>query len=285
MKDNEVKTGFIYKPTQKHQWVAGSKKATVRFGAVALMPDGHGWGKYKPLEEPQSRRFETSTCTVFATLKALITLATRYGYDFPKNCSERFSAIVAKVKPPGANPFDVAESIRTTGVIHESVLPFTDEMYDITQFFHPDPMDEGLVKEANKIVKRLDLGHEYLFNGKATNKSKLLREGLSRGTVCVSVHAWKQKDGIYYKEATDKDGHWVQLIDYKEGEYWLISDQYKPYEKKVAWNTDFQTAEVYFMKPNPTGLAPVERSYFSRILARISEALTRMLIRLGIWKY
>ena len=106
-----------------------------------------------------------------------------------------------------------------------------------------------------------------------------LKAGLERGTVCVSVCAWKiGADDLYYKEATDADGHWTFLVDYVEGEYWIVDDQYKPYQKRIAWNTDFQTAEVYFLKRNETGIAPNDRTYFMRLLNQMIESLKRLQI-------
>lgn len=278
-------SGFIYKPTEKGQWKTGSKRATVRFGATPVMPGGHGWDAYIPSSEPQNiSGVESYACTVYAALKAWITLARRYKYDIPDNLSERFNAIMAGIVPPGASPHDVAESIRTTGVIDNARLPFDKKIKSTEAFYQPKPMLPELIEEAKKTVQEYELGHEYLFNDpqyglRTLNKPAKLKAGLERGTVCVSVCAWKiGADDLYYKEATDADGHWTFLVDYVEGEYWIVDDQYKPYQKRIAWNTDFQTAEVYFLKRNETGIAPNDRTYFMRLLNQMIESLKRLQI-------
>lgn len=286
MKDLVRKAGFVYKPTTKKQWVSGSKKATVRFGAVPLMPGGHGWGAYRPADELQNKNgVESYACTVFGSLKTWITLSNYLGYDLPKDCAERFSAIMAGIVPPGANPHDVCESIRTWGVVNQEALPFDDSIHSTTDFYHPNPMDEGIVAEAKKIVQKYEFGHEYIFNdppvgSRTMGKPALLKAALERGTVCISVYAWKFNGQYYYKDFGDTDEHWVHLLDYQEGEFWLIEDQYQPFLKRVAWDTDFQTAEVYFLQPNVSGIAPNDRSLLSSLLRTIQESLSRILLQL-----
>jgi len=277
--------GYVYKPTTPKQWVHGSKKATARFGAIPLMPGGHGWDAYIPSFESQNiNNVESYACTVYGALKAWITLANKLGYDIPDNCSERFNAIVAGIVPPGANPHDVAESMRTVGMIENKYLPFDKKIKSTEAFYQPKPMPEELIAEAKKLVQKYEFGHETVFNDpqyglRTLNKPAKLKEALSRGPVCVSVCAWKEDaQGYFYKDPTDLDQHWTFLVDYVEGEYWLVDDQYAPYEKKIRWETDFQTAEVYFLKENETGIAPADKTYFMKMLQQMAESLKRLLI-------
>ena len=280
-------SGFVYKKTPPKAWVHGQGKATVRFGAVPLMPGGHGWQEYVPKYELQNiNGVESYSCTVYASLKAWITLANKLGLPFPKDCSERFNAILANITPPGANPYDVGESIRQWGVIHNDLLPFDDTIKSTYEFFQPKPMDEGLIAEAKKILQKVEPGHEYLWNDSrfrapTPNKPDILKRNLERGPICVSVHGWKKNDkGLYYKDKADDDNHWTMLEDYKEGEYWIINDQYKPFIKKVAWDTDFQTAQLYFLKENTSGIAPNDLNYFLKILKQMSEMVRLLALKL-----
>lgn len=275
--------GFVYKPSPKQAWRLGSKRASARFGAVPLMPGGHGWDAHIPSFESQNvDGVESFACTVFACAKAWITLANRLKYTFPDNIAERFNAIMAGIVPPGANPHDVAESMRTVGMIENKYLPFDKKIKSTEAFYQPKPMPEELIAEAKKLVQKYEFGHETVFNDpqyglRTLNKPAKLKEALSRGPVCVSVHAWKEDtQGLFYKDPTDLDQHWTFLVDYVEGEYWLVDDQYAPYEKKIRWETDFQTAEVYFLKENPTGIAPADKTYFRKMLQQMAEALKRL---------
>jgi len=279
--------GFVYAPTPPKAWTLGSKKATVRFGATFLMPDGHGWKNYVPDYELQNiNDVESFACTVYGALKAWITLSNYYGYSLPKNCSERFSGVMANLGPPGGDPHVSGEAVRQWGVIHNNLLPFDETIKSTFEFYQPKPMDEGFIAEAKKSVQKYEFGHEYVFNESPfaprqnLNRPALLKYALARGPVCVSVHGWKKNaDGVYYKETGDSDNHWTQLLDYKEGEYWLIHDQYKPFIKKVAWDTKFQTAQVYFLKENTSGLAPNDITYFQKILKQMSEMVARLALQ------
>lgn len=280
--------GFVYKPSPKKAWRLGSKRASARFGALPLMPGGHGWDAHIPSFESQNvGNVESFACTVFASAKAWITLANRLKYTFPDNIAERFNAIVAGIVPPGANPHDVAESMRTVGMIENKYLPFDKKIKSTEAFYQPKPMPEELIAEAKKLVQQYEFGHETIFNDpqyglRTLNKPAKLKEALSRGTVCLSVHAWKEDaQGFFYKDPTDLDQHWTFLVDYVEGEYWLVDDQYAPYEKKIRWETDFQTAEVYFLQENKTGIAPEDRAYFSKMLQQMAESLKRLWLLLA----
>jgi len=278
----KVGHGFKFKPSEEGEWHLGSGLATERFGATTLNPGGQ-WDKWVPKAEKQRRRLETQGCTIYHSLNAWETLANFYGYkDFPPNCSERYNGVLANIGPDGQDPHTSCEAIRNFGVIPEATLPFSEDIYDWAQFYSPKPMDEDYVKLGQSVIRRYELGHEYVFNGGigVTSKAHLLMKALERGTVCVSVHAWKQKNGIYYKDEGDFDNHWTHVVGYKEGKYWLIRDSYEPFEKKVAWDTNFQSAKLYFMKPNYDGILPSERNTLIYLIKKLISALTK---KLGSW--
>jgi len=274
--------GFVFAPTGPTDWEMGSGVATQRFGATTLNPGGQ-WQKWVPKGEKQKRRVETMGCTVYHSLNAFETLANFYGYkDFPPNCSERYSGVLADIGTDGQDPHTSCEAIRNFGVIPESTLPFSEDIYDVAQFYSPKPMDEDYIKLGQSVLRKYVLGHEYVFNGGAglTPKSERLMRALERGTVCVSVYAWRQKNGKYYKEATDWDNHWVHLVGYEEGKHWLVRDSYEPFDKKIVWDTDFRSAKLYFMKPNYDGIIPNERETLISLIKRLISALTK---QLGSW--
>lgn len=284
----DTKKGFQYKPTKKGQWFVGSKKATVRFGAQTLNPTGQ-WGEFVPAYEKQSQNgVEPYDCTVANSLKAWITLSNFLGFSLPKNASERFNAIMAQIKPPGANPHDVCESIRTWGMVNEDALPFNEDIKSIVDFYHPDPMDAGLIAEAKKIVQRYDLGHEYLFNdppvgSRTPNKPAIIKSALSRGTVCASVYGWKTNaDGLYYKSPGDIDEHWTMITGYVDGQYWVVDDSYEPFVKRLAWDFDSQTAEVYYLQPNTSGIAPNDRTLMQNLLRACIELVRLLRLKLSL---
>lgn len=273
--------GFKFQPTEKEDWELGSGLASERFGSQTLMPLGHGWGAFvPPYERQHNGKLETMNCTVYASLNALETLANKLGLKrFPKNCSERFSGVLAGTSTDGNTPQQACEAIRKWGVIPDLLLPFSDSIKEWDEYYHPNPMDEDLIRVGQNSLKEFVIGHEYVFNGHVPIEGRQTRliKALERGTVCVSVHAWKDKEGIYYKGAGDYDNHWTHLVDYVEGKYWIVRDTYAPHEKKLDWNYEFQTAKLYFLKPNTTGITPNQNDWFGwaiRLLERLFKTKT-----------
>lgn len=243
--------GFVYQPTKPEHWIMGSGKATQRFGGGSLNPGGN-WEEWLPNPDAQSKNgFEPMDCTIAGALNAYETLARFHGFkDFPRKCSRRFSAKMAGISTMGGNPHDSAESIRKSGVVSEEQWPFSSDINTWDEFYSAIP--SMVIEIAKKSLDLFVFGHEYVFNGFALNKPALIKQALERGPVCVSVFGWRRgPDDIYFKEAGDQDQHWTEMsgsiVGYLENEYWNVLDTYPPFLKKVRWDTDFQTAEVYFL--------------------------------------
>lgn len=229
-------------------------------GAPVLMPKGHGWGRFKPAAEFQHRNgFDSMNCSNYGTHNAWETLANFHGYeDFPKDCSERYSGVGTGTTRNGNTPHKVAETIRTTiGVIPESKLPFHENVTSWGGYYHPDPMSEDLLAIGKESLEKFDFGHDWVFarglwDLSVSEKQEKLVYALERGTVAVSVVAWKWRtldsgERRYIKAAGESDTHWCQLLDYKEGEWWLVYDHYDQVEKKLDWDYDFMFAKVYYL--------------------------------------
>lgn len=256
--------GFTFEPHDPAvDWWFGSGKATQRFGASALMKGGHGWGRYLPSGEKQARgNLETMACTIYHSLDAWETLAQFLGFsDFPKNCSERFSAIIAEISSTGGSPQRSCEAIRRFGVIREDDLPFDATIQTWADYYSPNPMTQKLLDLGKQMLSKFVFGHEYIFNGPMplAQKQANLIAALERGTVCVSMYAWRQRGSRYYKLPNDRDQHWIQLVDFKEGEYWIIRDSYTPFDKRIEWDTDFESAKLYFLDRRTDVMNPLQK--------------------------
>lgn len=272
--------GFIPEETQSDHWHLGSGKATQKFGATELMKDGHGWGKFIPKKEIQKRgSLETSACTVFGTANCYETLANFYGYkDFPRDLAERYNAVLAKITPEGGSIHQSCETFRLFGGLPESSLPFSEDIRSWEHFYHPNPMYEEYVKLGQELLRRFNLGHEWVYNGGAPKDFHTkLKQALARGTVGISVSAWEQKNGKYI--STKPNNHWLQLVDYVEGKYWIVNDHYEPTEKKLDWNHEIYCAKLYFLSPNYDGIIPTERFTLFSLITKLIEALKK----LGSW--
>lgn len=245
--------GFRGEEFTEDMYMFGASKFADR---PVLMPGGHGWEQYKPEPELQFRgRFDSKNCSNYGTHNALETLAAFHDFgDFPKNCSERYSGVGTGTTQDGNTPHKVIEIIRKDiGVIPEALLPFSDDIDSWEKYYSPNPMRRDLLDEGKGVLLRYEIGHDWVFKGGivAENQERL-KEALSRGTVAVSVLAWKWHvfpDGEtrYRKNPGEGDTHWVQLLDYIEGDYWLVYDHYDKVLKKLDWDYDFGFAKVYYL--------------------------------------
>jgi hypothetical protein len=232
-----------------------------------LMPGGHGWGAFKPQPEYQARNgFDSMNCTNYGTHNALETLAAFKKYDyFPKDCSERYSGCLTGTTPGGNDPHHVIEVIRTQiGVVPEVDLPFTQDIASWQEYYTWQSA-AWLLPFGSRFLKYFSIGHEWVFNGTAWDPSKQdkLKQALQHGTVALSVYAWKERNGLYFKEDSDQDEHWVQLLDYVDGVSWHVYDDYDQVEKDLEWHFNFFAAKVYYMEALP---APSPRTFWDVIL-------------------
>jgi hypothetical protein len=196
--------------------------STSKLGTDIILPGGD-WSPYIPKFEPQyTNGYDTYGCTVFGTINAIETLMKKqYGkeYDF----SERFTYILAGIRPPGGDPHKVAEVIRSRGLIPQSRLPLPNSF---EEFIKPDPMTKEFIDEGDKFLEEQGIGHEWIFTNNPDTKDRIsmLKWALERGTVCIAVTAWYEDENGIYIDGGQRNTHWVQLknIEEKDGKFYLI---------------------------------------------------------------
>jgi hypothetical protein len=243
--------GFI--PPTKEEILESAKSGYIAgmrggyLGATTINPSG----KWEiSLYEPQKRKFETSSCTQFATLKAISTLESAK-FKEERNYSERAIAIKSGNSITGNSPHKVAETIRNFGLVDEKTLPFTDELESWLEYMKPNPLPREIRNEAKKWNRKYDLHHEWVFTGgDPKHKHNKIKEYLEYGTICVSVKAWKEKNDIFYKEIGERDNHWTMVSHIDSEGFYHIHDSYlndgTPI-KRLDPNYDFQFAKVYYL--------------------------------------
>lgn len=286
---NDKKLGFLPEPTQDDHFVYGSGKLTERLGATVLMKNGKGWEKYLPKEEDQRNTYvEPMDCTIAGALNcwegvanALKAKGIIKDEHFPRNCSERYSASFAGISPAGGSPHRSAEAIRTYKVINESILPLDEKIRTWDEFYSPRPMPEEFKKLARETTKWVKLGQEWLWNDESDlpkktpeQKAKLIGKALERGLVGVSVHAWKENGGLYYKDPDDQDCHWTVI--YEQDVYDKCFDTYKPYKKRIRPLTDYYCAKLYTMAPKTKEEVEAEEAQMKGILSQLLEKLKEL---------
>jgi len=278
MKTYEVKEyGLIIpeikKKDEKTGFILGSSS---RIKGRVINPS-HNWTPWISKTEIQhnNRGLDVQACSVFGTLNSVESLEYFLTGVCP-NYAERPIAIAGNVTIDGQNPHTICETIRKEqGLVNESVLPFSEDIDSWDKYYSPKPLLRWIYEEGEKWWERYVLGHDWLWgtdvNVSITYKQARLKESLTLGTVSVSVIAWQERNGKFYKNPGDIDTHWVQLLDYKEGEWWKILDSYgDPFIKTLEWNYDFGIAKVFYLNPSIT---PAQKNIFLRILTKIAQVL------------
>ena len=265
--------GLQFKEIQNDHHILGS----IDDMGEIINPSGD-WLLYLPEGEYQARNFETFGCTVWATLNALETLLS-FKFRIKVNFSDRFIYNLAQVVPPGADPHDIIEIIRKNGLKKEDlVYPET-----LEEFAKPRPPSKEDLLEAKRFLDDYVINHKWVWNNNSNPQTKktLIQEALKKGTVCVSVVAWKERNGKYYKEMGENDTHWTHLVNYFD--FSKVNDSYPESEgdfiKDLENNYDFMRAKVYFLRKKTEEEKKAELNGLLELLKRALLWLTLLLKR------
>lgn len=208
---------------------------------IVLHPDGN-WQDFLPVYEPQfNSQFDSYGCTVFGTENVVETLLRKLTGN-ERNFSERFIYILAKIRPPGADPHDICEVVRRNGLIENDLLPMTATW---EEFITPDPMTVELLVEGQKF--QYEVKHTYVWRGRISKdeRTKLIREHLRYSPLGVSVTAWF-REGEVYVDNGQPNTHWCVL--YGESEQgWLIFDSYDHSKKILSRDHNIQLCKRFML--------------------------------------
>jgi hypothetical protein len=234
-----MKYGFVADVITDDQWVLGGNSLIKQ----EPLTDGD-WERYLPEKELQNRGFETNSCTIYGTLNCIETLGKlHYGEEF--NYSERFNAILAEVDPAvGGTPHNAAESMRKDGLIPEALLPYDDSINNVVAYF--TGITPRLMSRGMKWLDKYTFSHDWVFTTNFTwkDRAKQITEALKYSPLGVSVPAWFEKDGYYYRPDGQDDTHWCML--YKEDdEFYYLFDSYAPFIKRFRKDSMFGFCKRY----------------------------------------
>lgn len=241
-------------------------KAYVLGGAVELpkviLQENGQWDKFLPVYEPQFNEFfDSFGCTIWGSENGVEIYEKRLT-GIEKNYSERFNYILAKIKPPGADPHEVLECIRERGLIADALLPMTPTM-KFDEFLRPNPMTADLLEEGMKFP--YELKHQYLWPvGKTLTpdeRKTILKEYLKYSPILISVTAWFQNVKGTYIDNGERNTHWCVLIGWNEKgddwydpsipEGWKIFDSYEQSVKIVDFELHhFEIAKRIYLELN-----------------------------------
>lgn len=265
--------GFLPEEITPDQWVLG---ANTKIAGLKLMPGGHGWKKFLPLEELQHRNnFESMNCSNYGTLNCWETLALLvFGIQF--NWSERYTGVGSGTTKNGNYPHQVAEVIRNDiGLIDETILPFGPDINTWEKYYFPSPLPPALIAQGRLFLQKYKLGHDWVFvKGSLKEKQDKIKEALEYSPLGVSVLAWKERKGKMWKDVGENDNHWCMLYDFVEGKEWHIFDHYDDTHKILEWDYDFGYVKRYSIEVN----REEPKNWLLEILKKIGAFIKGVLI-------
>lgn len=207
-----------------------------------------------PFEDQNVAGVESSACyvegnqAVVATLKEYI-----YGI-LDENNSARFNALLSKGTSTGGDPLKAGYSIKTDGLIPQSMMDW--HGVNSWEYFHSwNGVDKAqcLVKGQQEAIQ-WDKKYYILSekNDPLEVKYNNLRQALKRSPVALSVYAWIERNGKYYKPQGARDTHLVMAIGLTDKNEIIIRDTYKPYIKILEANTDFDFSMYWILRKKST---------------------------------
>lgn len=242
---NELKNyGFVAPVITPDHYVFGG---AVSLPKVTIREDGD-WSAFLPIYKPQyNEKYDTDGCTVWGTENVIETMV-KQKTSSDCNYSERFIYILAKVRPPGADPHAIAECIRANGLIDDVFLPMTPSF---DEFLQPDPMTSDLLVKGQQWP--FELGHEWVWTTPQTRESRLLliTEALKYSPLAVSVTAWFEENGVYVDKGLP-NCHWCEIYDVGDNGY-LVFDSYDQSHKVLSFDHNIGFAKRYWL---PSKLPP-----------------------------
>lgn len=211
--------------------------------AGSVINESGDWSKYLTPDEEQARNgVEPSSCFVEAN-QAAIAILKEYQYGIKdENYSARFNALLADGTETGGDPLKAAYSIKKDGLIPQSMMDWKD--INSWEDFHSwKGVDKELcITKGQEEARQWDKKYYILFEKHDPIELKylLIRQALLRSPVPISVFAWAERDGKYYKPEGADDTHLVTGIcmGITDKNELIIRDTYKPFIKILEPNTN-----------------------------------------------
>lgn len=232
--------GFVTPKIDDTHYVLGG------FGSlpkVVIQPDGQ-WDAFLPVYEPQfGGGWDTDGCTVWGTQNAIETYIRKIcGRE--DNYSERYTYILAGIRPPGGDPHKVAETIRGKGLIGQNELPMTTDFVSFTQ---PDPMTPQLLAKGQTWLDAFEFKHDWLYTKqpKQADRIALIKEALQYSPLAISVTAW-HLDGDVYRDMGQPNCHWCVCFGWTD-KGWKIFDSYDQTIKIYSFDSSIEYAKRYLL--------------------------------------
>ena len=241
---------------------------------IEVLQANQDWTLFLPKKEFQNlNAIEPYACVSFTILNCVeILIKRKYGIE--TNWSDRFLAANSGTKEGGNSPNVVCEFLRKLGVVPQEFWPFDGAITSFEKFYEPIPENlKELAKEFNE---------QWLFRYENV-PLHLIDVALTYSPLLVSVPAWFEKDGYYYRPDGMQDNHATTYI--KKGfEYRLVFDSYDSELKKVHLSVQPQTIKRFWIEKRTDNLK-TQVSILTQIVELLKKVLSlRILLNSYGWR-
>lgn len=229
------------------------KKEDRRYAGIAgsVINNSGDWEAYlTPFEDQNVNNVESSACYVEAN-QAVVASLKEYIYGIKdENYSSRFNALLSSGTESGGDPLKAGLSIKKDGLIPQSMMDWKD--IKSWSDFHSwkGVLKDECISKGQEEAREWDKKY-YILSEKDDPlevKYNNLRQGLKRSPVAISVYAWLERDGKYYKPKGVDDTHLVKVIKVNSDNSIVIRDTYSPYIKVLEANTDFDFSMYWILR-------------------------------------
>jgi hypothetical protein len=247
LKHTKVKRNFKY-PKIK----ASDRTYGVSLGNI--IRENGDWRDYLPPDELQNQNgVESSGCYVEAQQATIATIQEEQ-FNLPdQNYSARLNTLLSNGTESGGDPIAGAKSIKYDGLVFEEDMPFKD-ISNWSEYHSWKGVDENKIRaKAKEFLEKWSLNFKILVERDIPLKTKYqdLREGLKRSPVDISVCAWYEANGEYYKPQGKRDNHFVEAVYVDDKDRIYIRDTYYPHLKILAPKTNFEFALTWVVEKRP----------------------------------
>jgi hypothetical protein len=216
--------GYIADVPNEKDYIFGSSLP------FAQLVGEEGWQEYLPEREFQNLNgIEPYACVSYTVLNAVETLIKRK-YGISTDWSDRFLASISGTIEGGNSPRKVCDSLRKNGVVFQEVWPFNQNIDSFEKFYEEIP--QRIKDIAKEFTDEWDFKYEIV-----PSTPEMISLALKCSPLLISVPAWFERDGKYYRPEGMTDNHATSLFYQREGDFRRIFDSYdQPCIKDIEWN-------------------------------------------------
>lgn len=247
-------TGFLEPKIESNHYLMGGLGGVPK---LTLRPNRDWLIDFGNKEEQFNKKYDTSDCTAFGTIKSIQRLEYEQTGKFT-NYSERWLGTMAGTTAFGNDPHTVSEAIRKYGLVPEEMMPFDPDLNSVDEYYSFKGVDkDACIKAGEEWKKKWDFMHEWVYDWTQVipleKRQDLMMEALTMCPPGIAVSAWNyNSESKTYTDEGKKNNHWTNQVGVEPKKYWQVNDSYLSdgsLYKNVDWMHNITFVKRYYMVP------------------------------------